>query len=182
MKRLLLLIYMMALTLPAYAAEDFKSTVSNLGASASKLNDDLDKIGTDPHRAVGLLVAELHVIPRRAYYEKDKTRESRHVIACLRALRFLTGSTFSAKTKAALSSDEKQFLDFKKEMHDENPDHKLHFFGVWMSRNAEFVAPQDVQKQIIEQWKNWQRQFGSSFDYKPKGKAEDTMENWFWFG
>jgi len=170
------------MSLPSYAFEPIEKTVGHLGESAERLNDDLDKLELNPHKAVELLVGQLRVIPRRTYFEKNKTRESRHVIGCLRALRYLTGLTFSAKTNTVLSSDEKQFLDFKKEMRDANADHKLHFFSVWMSRNAEFVAPKDAQAQIIEHWKTWLRLHGATFNYKPAGTARDTMDHWFWFG
>jgi hypothetical protein len=134
---------------------------------------------------VPLLVEQLHTLPRRTYFKTSKTAQSRHVIACLRALHYISGKTFSAATKANLSDDERQFLDFAKAMGDSNPGHALHFFGVWMSRDAEILAPLDVQKAIIEQW----RTYAGEIMQKPPAKlakppkpAAQAKDDWYWYG
>jgi hypothetical protein len=161
---------------------ELAQVVRALGAKDEKVADDFQRLRQDPHAAVRLLVAELHPIPRKLYYEHMKTQQSNHVISCLRALHYLTGLTFSAKTASRLTDDERQFLDFDKEMHDSNPTHKLHFFGVWMSRNADCVAPDDVQRAIIKQWQQWQQQNGATFQYRPAKSPTDSMEEWVWWG
>jgi hypothetical protein len=156
----------------------------NLGVSHKEMSDltgDFDLLAANPHLAAKLLTKELHQIPRKTYYPSEKTEESRHVLNCLRALRYLTGKTFSASTKEKLAPDESQFLDFNTEMRDANPGHKIHFFGVWMSRDAEFVAPLDAQEKIIDQWKQWQKEYGDSFVHSVP-KAKDCMDAWVWFG
>src|SRR5437016_2268719 len=80
-------------------------------------------LATDPPKSVAFLTRELRTVPRGTYYPGKKSIEEQHVVACLRALRYLTGITFSAKTAAQLTDDEKQFLDFRNEMHDNNPTH-----------------------------------------------------------
>jgi hypothetical protein len=158
------------------------SVVKNLGVKNENIGDDLELLKSDPHKSVALLVAELHLVPHKVYYQQKKTKDSRHVISCLRALRFLTRQTFTATSIQHLTDDEKQFLDFKNQMHDDNPGHELHFFGVWMSRDADFVAPADAQRKIIKQWQQWQHDCGDSFIYSAAGKAKDSFENWYWFG
>lgn len=156
--------------------------VNQLGSRSRDLNKDLEVLRANALIAAPLLVSQLHTIPRKTYYEHSKTDCSRHVVACLRALRYLTGISFTASTKSKLSDDERQFLDFDKEMHDANPSHRLHFFGVWMSRNADFVAPLDVQRGIIRQWKQWSSQHASNFHYAPSAPPGDSMDSWFWYG
>jgi hypothetical protein len=163
-------------------SKTIERTVKDLGIANENISKELAILAKDRHVATYLLVAELRPIPRKIYYESSKTKNSRHVIACLRALRYLTGSTFTARTKKRLSVDERQFLDFKNELYDVNPDHQLHFFSVWMSRNADFVAPIDAQKQIIFQWKQWQKNHGDSFQYTPPSTPEKSMDQWYWFG
>ena len=153
-----------------------------LGLEPENLGRDFETLAEHPREAVAMLVANLHPIARKAYYPGTKTTDSRHVIACLRALRYLTGKTFTAKTNARLTEDEKQFLDFNTEMHDVNPTHNIHFFGVWMSRDAEFVAPTDAQRKIILQWRRWQRTYGGTFHYVPAKRPLDVKDRWYWYG
>lgn len=166
----------------AQASSDrIQEIVKGLGLNGAAVSGDFDTLATNPRFAVRMLIDQLHPIARKAYYPDHKTADSQHVIACLRALRYLTGVTFSAPTEEKLTDDEKQFLDFKHEMHDANPEHKIHFFGVWMSRNAEFVAPPDVQKKIIDLWRKWCHDHGATFQ-RSMPKAKDCMDDWFWFG
>ncbi len=167
---------------PAAGLSELAGTVSRLGLNQSDPGAGFDLLEKSPHQAVELLVQELHPIKRGAYFENKKTEQSRHVLACLRALRYITGRSFSVPTRSKLSDDEKQFLDFDKEMHDNNPGHKIHFFGVWMSRDAEYVAPQDAQLAIIEKWKDFVRSEGKDFLYHPAASAKDSMDSWYWYG
>jgi hypothetical protein len=156
----------------------------NLGVrnkEMAALAGDFDLFSSNSHLATKLLIEELHPIPRKAYYPSGKTDESRHVLNCLRALRYLTGKTFSATTKEKLTPDESQFLDFNTKMHAVNPGHRIHFFGVWMSRDAEFVAPLDAQQKIIDRWKKWQGEYGQTFVHSSP-RAKDCMDDWVWFG
>jgi hypothetical protein len=166
----------------AVTAADLTQTVNKLGLLPSDPGYGFDLLAKQPHEAVALLVEQLHPIARRAYFESKKTNESRHVIACLRALRYITGRTFVVSTKAKLHDDERQFLDFDKAMRDSNSSHKIHFFGVWMSRDAEYVAPQDAQLAIIKEWKRFQKDDGQTFIYRPAAPAAKSMDDWYWFG
>jgi len=156
--------------------------VKGLGNTHTDVTDDLAVLKTDQHAAVTFLVGELHPIPRKVYFERTKTKDARHIVSCLQALHYLTGLTFTAGTESRLTDDETQFLDFSNAMHDSNPDHRLHFFGIWMSRDAYFVAPVDAQHKIIDQWKQWQNQYGNSFQYIPSGTPKDSIDHWYWFG
>jgi hypothetical protein len=51
-----------------------------------------------------------------------------------------------------------------------------------MSRDAEFVAPEDAQRAIIEQWKQWQHDFGGTLQYRPAKNPADAMDDWYWYG
>ncbi|SRR5579885_3338643 len=159
-----------------------KLLISSLGSESENISPQLNELNEQRRLAAAILVRELHPIKRQTYYEGGKTAESKHIIACLRALRYLTGQTFSAKTKSHLSEDERQFLDFDKEMHDDNPSHKIHFFSVWMSRNADFVAPLDAQQEIIKQWRSWLEKNGDKFRHTPVTPAESCMDSWYWYG
>ncbi|MBS1992791.1 MAG: hypothetical protein JSS83_19875 [Cyanobacteria bacterium SZAS LIN-3] len=161
---------------------ELRRAAVEVGLKSEDPSAGFDLLAQDPHRSVALLVAELHPIARRTYFEGKKPTGERHVVGCLRALRYITGRTFVAATGSALSADEKQFLDFDQDMHDSNPSHKLHFFGVWMSRNADFVAPTDVQKAIIKSWRRFQETDGRTFNYKPRSSAANCIDDWFWYG
>ncbi len=156
--------------------------VKDLGVAHEDISKDLAVLQSRPHIAVRLLVLQLHTIPRKMYYERNKSKDVLHLIGCLRALHYLTGASFTATSATQLSDDEKQFLDFKLQMHDENPGHKLHFFGVWMSRNADCVAPEDTQRKIIQQWVEWQKTNGDSFEPPHSGDPAKFMDEWYWFG
>lgn len=161
---------------------ELSQMVKGLGLKDQEIAQQLDVLAATPHAAVAILVAQLRPIARKAYYPNKIPAEARHVISCLRALHYLTGITFSAKTKCSLTDDEKQFLDFDTQMHVANPEHKLHFFGVWMSRDADYVAPIDVQKSIIKQWQQWQAAQGNTFEHKPPKRAAESSDDWYWYG
>jgi len=157
-------------------------SVRHVGLDSAKPFAGFDLLAQDPHKSVDLLVFELRPIPRGRYAVGKKTPQELHMLGCFRALRYLTGVSFSARTSARLSDDESQFLDFDKQMHDSNPSHKLHFFGVWMSRDTDFVAPVDAQKAIIKEWRRFQVKEGAGFTYKQPRPAAECMDDWFWFG
>jgi hypothetical protein len=173
---------------PAFSqGDDAQSTqiiqaVRSLGGNKDSIDHDFQMFTENTHLATKELIDELHPIARKAYYPAAKTRNSEHVIYCLRALRYLTGITFAATTKSKLTEEEKQFLNFNKEMYDFNPDNKIHFFSVWMSRDAYFVAPLDAQKAIIDQWKHWRTLHAESFPYLPSKSPADAMGDWYWYG
>jgi hypothetical protein len=161
---------------------DLAQVVKRLGANKDEVVHDFNVLNKDPHEAVALLVGQLHPIACRVYYPGKKTKQSEHVINCLRALHYLTGVYFTAKTSLPLTDDQRQFLDFKMRMRDDNPEHSLHFFSVWMSRDADYVAPQDAQKTIIGQWQRWNLQYGKTFNYSPSKDAAAAMDDWYWWG
>lgn len=161
---------------------ELRNVVKHLGINKQDIERDFQLLENDPHRSVALLVDELHPIVHKAYFETKKTFASRHMIYCLRALHYITGETFAATTKYKLTDDERQFLDFKTRMHDANPLHTLHFFGVWMSRDADFVAPEDTQRTIIKMWRQWQSDNGQTFKYRPSKKPMEAIDEWYWYG
>ncbi|MBU6452069.1 MAG: hypothetical protein KGS72_09850 [Cyanobacteria bacterium REEB67] len=167
-------------------ADKFVSAVQSLGSAntESGITDEerFDLLASAPQLTVPLLAAQLRTLPRRTYFTTVKTPESRHVIACLRALHYISGHTFSARTQARLSDDERQFLDFDKTIGDSNAGHALHFFAVWMSRDAEIVAPLDVQKAIIEKWRAYAQEAAHRSLPKPAKPAAQAKDQWYWYG
>ena len=77
-----------------------------------------------------------------------------------------TGSTKYRFKKS--EKDRKYFLTI-------NGNTKIPFFGVWMSRDVIYIAPQDTQKEIIEKWKKWYFISGKTFEYNP---VED-IDKWY---
>lgn len=159
-----------------------EQAIERLGMEHQDVDQEFQTFDKDPRRAVAMLVQQLHPIAAKAYFASRKTKQSEHIVWCLRALHYLTGMTFTAGTRHKLNDQAKQFLDFKDHMHDDNPDHKLHFFGVWMSRDAEFVAPLDTQRSIIAQWRQWQDKYGTNFQHVAAKKPSDTIDQWYWYG
>jgi len=49
---------------------------------------------------------------------------------------------------------------------------------MWPSRGTEYVAPQDAQNEIILKWRDWFKDQGASFDYKPL--LNPKPEEWLW--
>jgi hypothetical protein len=52
----------------------------------------------------------------------------------------------------------------------------VRFFGTWMSRDLTWVAPQDAQIRIIDKWRRWLSEHGSTFKYV---KRDDAVDDWY---
>jgi len=92
-------------------------------------------------------------------------------------LRYITGGLdFCSQTRHDFGNSEeeknrKYWLTFA---------HKncLTFFALWPSRDRTYVAPEDVQRNIIDQWRHWYSSFGTAYDYKPL--QNPLPEKWLW--
>jgi hypothetical protein len=166
----------------AEAGDELVQTVKMLGLAADKPARGFEILARSPRQASVLLVGQLHTLKRGLYYPSQRTDQTRHVLACLRALHYLSGRTFAAPTAAKLSDDERQFLDFDQQMHDTNPLHRLHFFSVWMSRDADYIAPEDAQTAIIKQWQQLIKEEREPVNYKPAADPSKWMNDFYWFG
>jgi len=76
----------------------------------------------------------------------------------IRALRSLAGLDFKGATATRLTSDESHFLRL-----DDNGE--VEFFGAWMSRNCDWVAPNDAQVAIIKKCRAWFAGHGHGYAY-----------------
>lgn len=122
--------------------------VKNMGYEKYPMGQ-IKELYSNPHEAVKLLVDELckvEVINKPAYEMKKENPEIYHVIWCIRGLQFLTGKVFDANTH------EKKIYEIQNFDGKMNP---IPFFKDWMSREYIMIAPQDVQVQIINTWKEY---------------------------
>ena len=148
---------------------------------------DLERIkilAQQPVESARLLIAELHPVTGIRILSGERgarLKDTLHVIWCLHALRYITrGLEFKARTAYHFGSGEieenrKWFVggeQFRK-------DRTVRFFGVWMSRDSTYIAPQDAQIEIIQKWKAWYGQHGKTFAYVDPNLEEQPPEVWY---
>ncbi len=116
-------------------------------------NTTFDEFKKSPSRACFFLINELKVVSDTHVSRDNKANNNTmHIIDCIRALRALTGQKFYAQTEYKFDEIKEKdriywlFLEYKD---------KIPFFSNWMSRDSEFIAPEDAQRRIIEQWEKW---------------------------
>ena len=151
---------------PAAVSDSVTALVRQLGISKNRDSSEIvAKLHMQGHLAVPLIVGELRVInPHIGVTSED---EWWHIVWCERALRSITGQYFSFTTKEPLPPDLAAFR---------SPEEPLGLAMEWMSRGQVFVAPRDVQVQVINAWKDWLQKKGATFPiqrYEPYGE-------WFW--
>lgn len=125
-----------------------------LRLSSETWSQSLDIFYKHPEEAAGILVAELRPIKRGRYPDGQHPQ----VVRMIRALRSLTGLDFRGASTARLSDDETHFLQA-------NRKGEVRFFGTWMSRDCDWVAPRDAQVEIIKKWRAWFAQHGHGYAY-----------------
>jgi hypothetical protein len=160
------------------------TVVSDLGRDAKDLGD-LERIkflARQPAEAAGLLVQELRPVAAVRILGNEHSlaqwRDAEHVVWCLRALRSLTGGLdFRAETTHVFGDTE---IEENREWFtggEQFPkDRTVHFFGVWMSRDSLYIAPEDAQRRIIQMWKSWYKGKGKDFAYPP---FRDDPDIWY---
>jgi hypothetical protein len=157
------------------------TVVHELGSDENDI-ERIKFLGRAPAEAARLLVLELHPVEgvRVMADEQYATRwrDTEHVVWCLRALRSLTaGMEFRAKTShkfgdTVIERNRLQFIGGKQYAKDGT----VRFFGVWMSRDSLYLAPQDAQRKIVEMWKSWYESQGNGFAYTP---FKDDPDGWY---
>lgn len=135
-------------------------TIRHLGERDAK--QDFEVFSRHPARSTELLVNSLRPTRRGKYRHHPK------VIRQIRALRFLTGLDFKARTAYPLTDDEKHFLA-------QDEEGQVKFFGTWMSRDVVFVAPRDAQARIIKRWRDWFIESGKTHKYA----ADTPLDDWY---
>jgi len=148
-----------------------KETVSNAEIgdaiqelSSQSLDHSLEVFYKNPQEATKLLIAELRPIKRGRYPGGTHPQ----AVWIVRALRSLTGLDFKATTHARLNDDEAHFLRASAEG-------EVEFFGTWMSRDADWVAPKDAQVGIIKKWQEWYARSGHTYRYV----NDRNLDDWY---
>lgn len=136
--------------------------------SNQALMNDLDAFAKTPSLSVRLFIKEIHAITETVIVPSDTDmdihKSSMHVIWCIRALRYLTGENFTGRTEHKFDKKEKD-RKYWLTIHNKTD---LPFFSVWMSRDVIYIAPPDVQAQVIKKWEAWYSRFGETHTYEPK--------------
>ncbi len=114
-------------------------------------DNDIERIkflGREPAESARLLVLELHPVDgvriMADEHSAPRWHDTEHVVWCLRALRSLTGGMeFRAKTSHKFGDKvierNRQEITGGKQY---STDGTVRFFGVWMSRDSLYLAPQ----------------------------------------
>ncbi len=162
--------------------------VQSLGINADKEGwpDPVDvievQLAEHPRQAVKLLVRELHTVPLRAIHDPESeegiVQQSLHVVWCLRALTYLTGREFKARTTEQIiithdsisidSDEELESLDQVVQLYGRYPTNSqtkvpIPFCREWMTHRKVLFAPVDAQVKIIKAWNQWQKRNGDTF-------------------
>lgn len=132
--------------------------------SSQSLRDSLEVFYKNPQEATKLLIAEVRPTKRGRY----PGGEHPQAVWIVRALRSLTRLDFTAVTRARLNGDETHFLRV-------NSAGEVEFFGTWMSRDSDWVAPKDAQVAIIKKWQEWYARSGRTYGYV----NDRDLDNWY---
>jgi hypothetical protein len=128
--------------------------VKSLGiGDSSQIYERLEELEKNPTESVRLLISELspiHNVVRIPPEEAHRFHKALHVVWCIRALRYLTGQTFSGATSyrfVGRNNVRQSVLQAE--------DGGVSFFGVRMAHDVIYLAPLDAQLEIIHKWKRW---------------------------
>lgn len=135
-------------------ASDAEIRMAVLNLRAETWDQSIEIFYSRPEEATKILISDLKPIKRERYPNGHHP----HAVLIVRALRSLTGVDFRATTAVDLSSDEAHFLDL-------DAKGEIKFFGTWMSRDADWVAPKDAQIAIIKKWQTWFALHGHGYKY-----------------
>lgn len=153
----------------------FKGTMDHyyklVGPWTSDIQPAMDEISKDPLAASCFLVRDLKPVR-----QKKLTAVQTHSIKpiwALRGLRYLTNcKDFSGKLihEELIDSGDTRghFLLY-------NGVEKVPFFSTWLTRDISFIAPVEVQQQVISQWQDWYKSEAASFSFQ---QCEDLNE-WY---
>lgn len=162
---------------PKQSQPTIEQRVARLGSPGNDDLGDVKELAESPEASAKALIDGLHTIPASEAFAKRDDPSMEHVLWLIRGLRYVTGGLdFCAGTKHVFGSSEeesnrKYWLTFH---------HKdcLTFFGYWMSRDRTYIAPEDAQRNIIDQWRHWYATYGTSYVYKPL--QSPPPEKWRW--
>jgi hypothetical protein len=129
----------------------------------------MEEISKNPLAASCFLVRDLK--PVRQKKLTSVQAYSVKPIWALRGLRYLTNcKDFSGRLIHQESIDPK---DARGNFLLRNGAEKVPFFSTWMSRDISFIAPVEVQQQVILKWQDWYTSEASSFSYQQCGSIDE---------
>ena len=134
-------------------------------------------LSATPQLSVQLLIKELHTVNESRELAGANDKRVEHVLWCIRALRYVTGGLdFCGKTShqfgtSELEKNRRYWLYFKNKS-------CVPFFAMRPSRGSEYIAPQDAQEDIIDQWERWLAREGKPYQYVPL--KDPKPEAWLW--
>lgn len=153
--------------------QTINAIVKNLGYVDSPNHiSDMNCLAKYPVASAGLLTRQLEVVTdiKVTPEQAPEHKQTMHVVWSLRALRYLTGGMdFTASTTASIKTLGKPrwgLLTIRDKK-------KLTFFGTRMSHDAVYLAPQDVQSEVIKQWNDWYRKDGNNYNYHTAATSAD---------
>jgi hypothetical protein len=162
---------------PDHSTQTLERIVARLGTHGNDDATDVRELAKTPESSAKMLTAALHTIPDSEEFAKADKSSMEHVLWLIRGLRYVTGGLdFCAQSKHIFGdSEEEKNRQYWLTFH-----HKdcLTFFGYWMSRDRSYIAPEDAQKNIIDQWQHWYATFGATYEYKPL--QNPPPESWLW--
>ena len=133
---------------------EIRGAVKTLGIDDSDyVYRKLEILETNPDSAARFLIEELKPIRGVEAYAPEqyvKHKKDAHVIWCIRALRYLFGVDFAGHTKHVFTPRESIRVQMT-----QVDSGKFSFFGVRMSHDIVYIAPVDVQQEIIREWRDW---------------------------
>ncbi len=138
----------------AFAQNRLAEDVKTLGINDSNyVYKKLELFQNNPDSAVRLLIGELSPITgvtRISPEDISRHLKEVHVIWCIRALRYLTGVDFTAKTQHKFKKEDEVRAYVLRDSGD-----LFRFFAVRMAHDVIYISPRDVQVKIISKWQNW---------------------------
>lgn len=159
--------------------------VKNLGRNDKTTQDYknhvvmLQQLAARPQTSVEMLVKELEpvAIVKLNYSTNNPTENAKahHVIWCFRALYYVTRHEIRATSSYKLTDSE---MDQNRSGLVVRDDGRWSFFTEWMSQGADYFAPLDAQKKIIEEWRKWAKQNATTYHY-PK---DVELKDWYFGG
>ena len=126
-----------------------REMIKDLGR-ASDSNRLVAALHLKPRESVRRLVSELNVI-----HPEPFSARAAHMAWTLNALYSITRKEFSFKTAGPFPP---RWADWWP------AGEPLPYYGTWMSRGRDVIAPRDVQEKVVQAWVNWVRRTGTTFE------------------
>jgi hypothetical protein len=164
-----------------FAAVDVDEIINQLMAGPTNPQEYLEVLAKNSSESGPVLISNLKPISLK---EISPDQFATHpaemkIIWSLRALRYIYRKDYSSKTNYVFKSEEElQVQHFIKASYTDKTNHEVMLFGVWMSRDIIYLAPEDAQINIIKQWKEWSKSHSETLS-PVSGPTKDDL---WWYG